>query len=62
MYINTIRANLAQLVEQLIRNEQVIGSSPIIGSIFLPFSKPNLFIINNLQLFRFCFSKNQKNA
>ena len=38
MYINGIQANLAQLVEQLIRNEQVIGSSPIIGSIFLPFS------------------------
>ena len=37
MYINGIQANLAQLVEQLIRNEQVIGSSPIIGSIFLPF-------------------------
>ena len=25
-------ADLAQLVEQLIRNEQVVGSSPIIGS------------------------------
>ena len=62
MYINGIQANLAQLVEQLIRNEQVIGSSPIIGSIFLSFSKPNLFIINDLQLFHFCFSKNQKNA
>ena len=37
MYINGIQANLAQLVEQLIRNEQVIGSSPIIGSIFLLF-------------------------
>jgi hypothetical protein len=28
-------ANVAQLVEQLIRNEQVIGSTPIIGSIRL---------------------------
>lgn len=26
------KADLAQLVEQLIRNEQVVGSSPIIGS------------------------------
>jgi hypothetical protein len=25
-------ANLAQLVEQLTRNEQVIGSNPIVGS------------------------------
>jgi hypothetical protein len=28
-----ISASLAQLVEQLIRNEQVVGSSPIGGSI-----------------------------
>ena len=28
-------ADVAQLVEQLIRNEQVTGSSPAIGSIFL---------------------------
>ena len=27
-------ASLAQLVEQLIRNEQVVGSSPIGGSIY----------------------------
>lgn len=27
-------ASLAQSVEQLIRNEQVIGSSPMTGSIF----------------------------
>ena len=26
------RAEVAQLVEQLIRNEQVVGSSPIFGS------------------------------
>jgi hypothetical protein len=26
------RADVAQLVEQLIRNQQVIGSSPIVGS------------------------------
>jgi hypothetical protein len=28
-------ADVAQLVEQLIRNQQVIGSSPIVGSIVL---------------------------
>src|ERR1700761_7663769 len=28
------RADVAQLVEQLIRNQQVIGSSPIVGSSF----------------------------
>ncbi len=27
-------ANVAQLVEQLIRNQQVRGPSPLIGSIF----------------------------
>ena len=31
-------ANVAQLVEQLTRNEQVSGSNPLVGSIFLPFS------------------------
>ena len=30
---NEIRAGIAQLVEQLICNHQVIGSSPIFGSI-----------------------------
>ena len=35
---DTIReqAKVAQLVEQLIRNQQVIGSSPIFGSSFIP--------------------------
>ena len=28
------KADVAQLVEQLIRNQQVVGSSPIVGSIF----------------------------
>ena len=28
------RADVAQLVEQLIRNQQVNGSSPFVGSIF----------------------------
>jgi hypothetical protein len=35
-HIDTIteeQADVAQLVEQLIRNQQVIGSSPIVGSI-----------------------------
>ncbi len=30
--IRFCNANVAQLVEQLIRNEQVTGSSPVIGS------------------------------
>ncbi len=30
---------MAQLVEQLIRNQQVAGSSPASSSIFLPFGK-----------------------
>jgi hypothetical protein len=29
-----LKADVAQLVEQPIRNRQVIGSSPIVGSIF----------------------------
>ena len=29
-------ADVAQLVEQLIRNQQVIGSSPIVGSTLSP--------------------------
>jgi hypothetical protein len=35
-------ADVAQLVEQLIRNQQVIGSSPIVGSIRFPFQKTKL--------------------
>ena len=30
------RAEVAQLVEQLIRNQQVVGSSPTFGSISIP--------------------------
>ena len=30
------QADVAQLVEQLIRNQQVVGSTPIFGSIFIP--------------------------
>src|ERR1700760_3993329 len=33
-YVRLRRADVAQLVEQLIRNQQVIGSSPIVGSIY----------------------------
>jgi hypothetical protein len=38
-----VLASLAQPVEQLIRNEQVVGSSPIGGSIYNPviFSDPD---------------------
>ena len=28
------KANVAQLVEQLIRNQQVTGSNPVVGSLF----------------------------
>ena len=30
------RADVAQLVEQLIRNQQVTGSNPVVGSILMP--------------------------
>jgi hypothetical protein len=30
---STLQAEVAQLVEQLIRNQQVVGSTPIFGSI-----------------------------
>ena len=33
------QADVAQLVEQPIRNRQVIGSSPIVGSTAIPFRK-----------------------
>ena len=35
LWYNYCYADVAQLVEQLIRNEQVTGSIPAIGSIFL---------------------------
>ena len=31
-FVSNKKATLAQLVEQLIRNEQVVGSSPMSGS------------------------------
>jgi hypothetical protein len=35
--VRELEADVAQLVEQLIRNQQVIGSSPIVGSRFSRF-------------------------
>ena len=61
MYINGIQANLAQLVEQLIRNEQVIGSSPIIGSIFFAFFRTALVYIL-LSYYKKVFKEKQKKA
>lgn len=31
----TLEANVAQLAEQVIRNDQVVGSNPTVGSIFI---------------------------
>ena len=62
MYINRIQANLAQLVEQLIRNEQVIGSSPIIGSIFFAFFRTLLIYNQPFATFLLSFFENQKNT
>lgn len=31
LYLQIVYADVAQLVEQLIRNQQAVGSSPIIG-------------------------------
>ncbi len=42
---STSSADVAQLVEQLIRNQQVIGSSPIVGSIRVPFPLPKLCLM-----------------
>ena len=42
MKLDVIYSSLAQLVEQLIRNEQAVGSSPTRGSIwFLQISNKN---------------------
>ena len=41
------RADVAQLVEQLIRNQQVIGSSPIVGSI--DSAAPSSLVARNLK-------------
>ena len=42
---NAKDADVAQLVEQLIRNEQVTGSNPAIGSIFIALIRANLCIL-----------------
>ena len=39
-YNHIRKAEVAQLVEQLIRNQQVIGSSPIFGSMDFDIKKP----------------------
>ena len=62
MYIIQIQANLAQLVEQLIRNEQVIGSSPIIGSIFFAFFKTWPVYNQQIEIFPILFFQKNKNA
>ena len=43
------QANVAQSVEQRIRNAQVIGSNPIIGSIFLPLRRFQFLLIRYLK-------------
>ena len=59
-------ANIAQLVEQLIRNEQVVGSSPTVGSnVFFPIVNVAInftlrhFFYRNFVAFRYnsCISK-----
>ena len=46
------KADFAQLVEQLIRNEQVVGSSPIIGSQKKP--QPDFLALPEIRLGLFC--------
>ena len=46
-------ADVAQLVEQSIRNRQVIGSSPIVGSISFCRCAPNrLYFLLEFKFFR----------
>ena len=46
------RANIAQLVEQRFRKAWVIGSNPIVGSIFKPcFNRFGVLIVNDLRDF-----------
>ena len=47
VWYNGVVAIVAQLVEQLIRNEQVTGSIPANGSIFCLVLVINLFSFNN---------------
>ena len=41
-HLESTQADVAQLVEQPIRNRQVIGSSPIVGSTPIPFRRKEL--------------------
>ena len=41
-------ANLAQLVEQVIRNDQVGGSNPLVGS--TPLSRAEVFLFSEFRL------------
>ena len=54
--VTELKANLAQLVEQVIRNDQVVGSSPTIGSSFFRRRfRQNIFTraVNFVDTFRF---------
>ena len=50
--LKIINATLAQLVEQLTRNEQVAGSSPVSGSGYLTGSALNYFNFDFISLFK----------
>ncbi len=49
------KASLAQLVEQLIRNEQVVGSNPIASSSFEITKDPRRKFVEDLFSFGFYF-------
>ena len=54
--INTEEADVAQLVEQPIRNRQVIGSSPIVGSNFSEaYGSVHRRLLHNCCTSDFCF-------
>ena len=53
---NRLQADVAQLVEQSIRNRQVIGSSPIVGSIFsIVYRQSVHHLLHNCCTFEFFF-------
>jgi hypothetical protein len=45
-----VNAGIAQLVEQLICNQQVVGSNPTAGSSNLRFPTPNFFACSRLNV------------
>ena len=47
---SSANADIAQLVEQVIRNDQVVGSNPTIGSNYNPMSAWDLRNIPNTQI------------